>query len=103
MPDREADYRIEDYIHADINLGDEADDWLKTPVGQYIVGRCDAQLAEAINQLLVVDPYDGKKIQELQNHGMQAFLFITWINELLQKRDEHLRQAHEESQTLTQE
>jgi hypothetical protein len=68
---------------AEAVLGRDAEEFLATDIGRYIVGRCEQDIAEAQDQLSRVSPWRKKRIQELQNQVWRAQSVRGWIGELV--------------------
>lgn len=72
-----------DLLMAEAVLGRDAEEFLATDIGRYIVGRCEQDIAEAQDQLSRVSPWRKKRIQELQNQVWRAQSVRGWIGELV--------------------
>jgi len=68
-------------------LGAEAEAWLRSPVGQYVLTRVEQERGEALLALRTVDPDDSKKIRQLQADIKRAESFPEWISELIHEGD----------------
>jgi hypothetical protein len=70
-------------MHAQIQMGNAADEWMKGPLGQYVLGRCEQIINRAKDRLTKVDPRSASKIQELQTEIWKAGALAGFLNELL--------------------
>ena len=70
-------------MHAQIHMGNAADEWMKGPLGQYVLGRCEQIIESAKNELVHADPESPKMIQMLQNKIWTAGAVPAFLNELL--------------------
>ncbi|MGR9117432.1 MAG: hypothetical protein ACU85E_16915 [Gammaproteobacteria bacterium] len=65
-------------------LGIEAEAFLSTDLGRYLIARANEERIEALEQLAVVDPNDIKAIAKLQNKVAVADSIQTWIANAIQ-------------------
>ena len=63
------------------NFGDEVDQFLKSQVGMYLLGRAERDAAEAMLLLKDCDPNDWKTVQKLQNSIKLAENVEDWLKE----------------------
>lgn len=68
---------------AEVDLGLEADQFLRSKIGKYIVGRATDQSEAAMEKLKIVDPTDAKAVQSIQNDIWRADTLATWITDLI--------------------
>jgi hypothetical protein len=68
---------------AQTELGMEAEEFLKSDVGRYLLGRARQEGAHAAGDLATVFPWRKRKIQQLQNRIAWANSFESWIRELI--------------------
>lgn len=68
---------------AEAVLGRDADDFLNTDIGRYLIGRCDQEIDEAQDILSRVSPWRRRRIQELQNQIYRAKSLKSWLSELI--------------------
>ena len=83
MPEMTAEERMKQAVW----LAAEAEKWLKTPLGQYIMKRVEQERADAMLRLRTVDPEDAKEIRRLQGDIKRAESFPAWISELIHEGD----------------
>lgn len=75
---------MNDYLLAEAALGRDAEEFCKTDVGRYILGRCEQEIAEAHAGLVDAEPSDARLIQYLQNKAWRAKSVQGWIAELIE-------------------
>ena len=80
---------------AEVRLGTQAKEFLKSPVGQYVLGRALKAKEEAFDSWVGADPNDGETIRELQFRARLPSLVITWL-------DEAINQATHAEETLSE-
>jgi hypothetical protein len=68
---------------AEAILGHEAEEFFRTELGQFILGRCDSEIAQAQDQLSRVSPWRRRRIQALQNEIWRAQSVKGWLAELI--------------------
>lgn len=64
-------------------LGRDAEEFLASELGRYLVGRAEQDAAEAMDQLKRVHPWRRRKIQELQNTIRRSDSVRAWLAELV--------------------
>jgi hypothetical protein len=72
-----------DVLVAEAILGRDAEEFLASELGQYILGRCDLEIAEAHAQLASVSPWRRNRIRQLQNEVWRAQSVRGWLVELV--------------------
>lgn len=72
-----------DLLFAEAAIGRDAEDFLKTDIGRYIIGRCEQEIDEAQELLSKVSPWRRRRIQELQNKIYRAKSLKGWLVELV--------------------
>lgn len=73
-----------DLMLAEAVLGRDAEEFLRSELGQFILGRCDGEIAEAQHNLARVASWRRRRIQELQNEIWRAESLKGWFAELIQ-------------------
>lgn len=68
---------------AEILLGDDIDTFFKSDIGQYIVGRAQQEIDDAVIKLKTVTPEDIKQVRKLQNRINVAEGSLLWLQEAL--------------------
>lgn len=72
-----------DVLLAEAVLGRDAEDFCKSELGQYILGRCEQEIEEAQDQLSRVSSWRRRRIQQLQNEIWRAQSVKGWLAELV--------------------
>lgn len=75
---------MHDVLMAEAILGRDAEEFLKSELGQFILGRCDVEIADAQDKLSRVSSWRRRRIQELQNEIWRAKTLQGWLAELIQ-------------------
>lgn len=70
-------------LYAEAILGKDAEEWLNTDLGRYVVGRIEQDEQEALEALATVLPWRRRKMQELQNRVWRARQLKGYLTELL--------------------
>ena len=70
---------------AEAVLGRDAEEFLRSDIGRYIVGRCQQEVAEAHALLTTVSPWRRNRIRQLQNQAWRAQSVQGWLVELIQQ------------------
>lgn len=73
-----------DVLMAEAVLGRDAEDFLRSELGSFILGRCDVEISEAQYKLARVSSWRRRRIQELQNEIWRAETLKGWFAELIQ-------------------
>jgi hypothetical protein len=84
-----------DLLVAEVRLGLQTKEFLKSPLGRYIAGRADKAREEAFNAWIMADANDEDTIRELQFRARLPSLVITWL-------DEAINQANHAEITLSE-
>lgn len=67
----------------EILIGDDADAFFQSDIGQYIIGRAQQDRDEALAGLKNIDPENAKEIRNLQNKIYIAESSLGWLQEML--------------------
>ena len=78
-----------------VDLGFQAEAFLHSDVGRYLVSRAEAQIDEAVELLKNADPEDAKSIRSLQNEIVVAESVQYWLADLIQQGENAQQQLHE--------
>ena len=73
-----------DVLLAEAVLGRDAEEFCRSELGQFILGRCDQEIAEAQDKLSRIASWRRRRIQELQNEIWRAKSMKGWLVELIQ-------------------
>lgn len=68
---------------AEAILGKDAEEFCRSELGQYVIGRSKQEKLEAQEELSKVYPWRRRKIQELQNRVWRAESIQSWLVELI--------------------
>ena len=68
---------------AEAILGKDAEEFINSEIGQYMIGAAEQEAQEAYESLKNVSPWRRRRIQELQNRIWKAESFKTWLAELV--------------------
>jgi hypothetical protein len=74
---------VRDLLWAEAVLGKDAEEFLNTELGRYMLGRCEQEIQEAQDQLSRVSSWRRRRIQELQNRVWRAKSVKEWLAELI--------------------
>lgn len=75
---------MNDLLIAEAMLGQDAQEFLSSELGRYLLGRADQEKEEAIDQLKRISPWRKRRITELQNAIWRAESIKEWIVEMIQ-------------------
>jgi len=70
-------------LFAEAMIGRDAEEFLKSDIGNYLLGCADQEIDEAMHELKNVHPWRTRKIKELQNKIWRAESFKQWLAELI--------------------
>ena len=71
-------------LHATIDFGMQAEAFLLSPIGRYLVKRAEGEIEQAVEGLKQADPDDSKSIRNLQNAVKVAESIQYWLAEAIQ-------------------
>lgn len=75
---------MNELLWAEATLGRDAQDFLASEVGRFILGRCEHEISEASDLLSTVSPWRRNRIKQLQNEIWRARSVRGWLIELVQ-------------------
>ena len=64
-------------------LGRDAEDFIKSELGRYLIGCADQEKKDALVQLARVSPWRRNRIRDLQARVWRAESFLSWLAELI--------------------
>lgn len=70
-------------LYAEAILGKDAEEFLASDIGRFIIARSDEEAQEAMGQLKTCFPWRRRKITELQNRIWRAESLQSWLGELI--------------------
>jgi hypothetical protein len=89
-----------DELVAHTELGEEARTFVKSQLGECLIGMAKQEVDAALLSLGEVDPTDVHKIRELQMQAKFGRSFEQWLAELITRGDEALQEyRNHESQS----
>lgn len=68
---------------AEAMIGRDAEDFIQSDIGKYIIGCAEQESHAAMDELKRVYPWRRRKIQELQNKIYRAESIQSWLAELV--------------------
>lgn len=77
-------------------LGKDAEDFINSEIGRYLIGCADQEAFEAVEKLKKVYPWRTRRITELQNEIWRAESFKSWIAELVIKGRQATQQLEQD-------
>lgn len=72
-----------DLYIAEAILGRDAQEFVNTELGQYLVGRANQEKKDALEQLARVSVWRRNRIRDLQARVWRAESFLVWMAELI--------------------
>ena len=82
---------------AEAMIGKDAEDFIESDIGRYIIGCAEQEVHEAMDQLKRVYPWRRRKIQELQNKIYRAESIQSWLAELIVSGKQALQSLENEN------
>lgn len=70
-------------LFAEAVLGKDAEEFLSSDIGRYIIGQCEMEAAEAKDELARIHPWRTRRIRDLQNQVWRAESVRMWLAELV--------------------
>lgn len=70
---------------AAVALGLDAEQFMNSPLGRYLVDRIESEVYAALSELKQVDAEDPRHIRDLQNRVYRAEKILTWLDEVIQE------------------
>lgn len=68
---------------AEVKLGNDAEEFYKSEIGQYVLARIDEEIKDGYYQLSRVSPWRRRRIQTLQSDIKRAESFQSWLADLI--------------------
>jgi len=75
-----------------VQMGVEAEQFARSSLGRYVIGRAKLEERQAIEKLATLDPSNVNAIRQTQSDLLRARSFPQWILELVQDGEEAERQ-----------
>ena len=68
-----------------VELGIQSESFLASPLGKYVIGRAESEIAEALERLKILNPFTfPEELRTEQNKIWRAESFQRWIAEAIQ-------------------
>lgn len=83
-------------LFAEAIIGKDAEEFIHSDIGQYILGCAEQEIAEAADQLKRVHPWRTRRIRELQNQVWRAESFQSWLVGLVVSGQQALQSIEED-------
>ena len=74
----------DELMMAEAMLGRDAQEFISSDIGRFLIGRCEQEIADARNKLDTVSPWRRNRIRQLQNEIWRAKSMQSWLIELIQ-------------------
>jgi hypothetical protein len=72
-----------DALRAEAILGKDAEEFISSELGRYIIGRVDQEREEAVQQLCKTWSWRRNRIRELQNQIWRCDTFKSWLADMV--------------------
>lgn len=79
-------------LYAEAVLGKDAEEFLQSDLGRYIVARAEEEEREALEALATVSPWRRGRIRDLQAKLWRARSFQIWMGEMITTGRQALQQ-----------
>ena len=70
-------------LFAEADMGREAQEFLSSPMGRYLIGCAQQEYQEAVRRLKRVPFWRFRRVQQLQNEMWRAENFMLWVRDLI--------------------
>lgn len=70
-------------LYAAAILGKDAEEWLNSDLGRYVLARVEEEEREALEAMADVSPWRRRRIQQLQSQLWRARSFKGWLGEMI--------------------
>lgn len=94
MSSRAEDQEVDQFLNI-ARLGIDAEAFMSTPIGRFINGKAQAELDQAMNELVDADPDDAKANRDIRNRIHVVSMFLNWIGEAIAAGNEAHRNLKE--------
>lgn len=85
-----------DELYAEAMLGRDAEEFIHSDIGQFLIGCAEQEISEASEQLKRVHPWRTRRIRELQNQIWRGESFQSWLAELVMRGKQALQSIEED-------
>lgn len=79
-------------LYAEAMFGKDAEEFITSDIGRYLIGCAEQEAQEAADQLKRVLPWRRRKITELQNKIWRAESIQSWLAEIVIKGKQAVQQ-----------
>lgn len=79
-------------LYAEAILGRDAEEFLSTDLGRYMLARAEEEETEALEALASISPWRRRRIQQLQTQLWRARSFKGWLGEMIVAGKQALQQ-----------
>lgn len=62
-------------------MGIDAEDFIRSPLGKFLIKKAEAEINDATEDLIMADPDDVKANTEIRNRIHVARMFVVWLSE----------------------
>jgi hypothetical protein len=81
-----------------IVLGADAEEFLRSDVGQYILARSEQEIIENLGELRNADPTEQDEIRKLQGNINVAEKAVVWLQQAIEEGKEEFRKRRAEEE-----
>jgi hypothetical protein len=71
-------------MYATVEFGLDVDQFLKSPIGQYLLRKAAEERIDALADLVEVSPADPEQVRALQSVIKRADSLLYWLNDAIQ-------------------
>lgn len=82
-------------LYAEAMLGKDAEEFLKTDLGRYLLAKAREEELEAFDALAMTSTWRRRRIRELQNRVWRARQFKDWLAEMIVIGQQALQQLEQ--------
>lgn len=82
-------------LYAEAILGKDAEEFLKTDLGRYLLARVEEEEKQALEDLVTVSAWRRRRIQQLQAQLWRARSFKGWLAEMIVTGRQALQQLEQ--------
>jgi hypothetical protein len=81
---------MNDTERAQVEMGEDAETFLRTDLGRYIIGRSQQDISDNVEKLIAADPDNMLAIQGIQNKIKLARMLPQYLSELIIEKNQIL-------------
>jgi len=79
-----------------VELGIAGERFLESQLGAELIRRMEIDHDDAMSELLEADPFDNKKIREIQNRAKLPIMFLQYLNDIISEGQQAEKTANGE-------